>query len=680
MVRLSLVLNRQRCLRAVARVVRIAVLFLCLALAANAGSEDVKDYFKITVVDAETRRGVPLVELRTTNEIRYVTDSNGIVAFYEPGLMDQTVFFSLISHGYAFPKDGFGYPGVALKTTRGGSAVVKIPRVNIAERLYRITGEGIYRDSLLVGMPAPLRQPLLNGQVMGQDTVEVVPYRGRLYWFWGDTSRPSYPLGNFHTSGATSLLPGKGGLDPDLGIDLTYFVDANGFSRGMLPRSEPGPVWIGGLITVQDENGRERLITNYARIKSLGEVLERGLAVFNDTKEIFEPVLSLDRDSPQCPLGHPFHALLQGKDYIYSSLTASEPYPCVRVPADLKHLRDPHAYETFTCLTAGCRYEKAESQLDRSPEGKLRYGWKAATAPIGGKEQQELIKAGKLKPEEALLQLRDVETGKPLQPHGGSVYWNAYRRKWVMICEQFGGTSLLGEIWFAEADTPVGPWVYAKKVVTHHNMSFYNPTQHPFFDQEGGRRLYFEGTYTVSFTNNPDPTPRYEYNQILYRLSLDDPRLALPAPVYRVTAAPGVRRYQMKQGVEETNAWERIEEIPFFAVPGSERQTGLIPIYGKAEASGTALQREPPERISREAAPLFYALPAESSGKRQPSPETALLYGYRDSRTGARLYTIDPNRSEANLTRSAQPLCRVWRNPMASVILDYRTRPLPTEH
>ena len=43
-----------------------------------------------------------------------------------------------------------------------------------------------------------------------------------LYWFWGDTERVSYPLGNFSASGATSELPGRGGLDPNVGVDLTY--------------------------------------------------------------------------------------------------------------------------------------------------------------------------------------------------------------------------------------------------------------------------------------------------------------------------------------------------------------------------------------------------------------------------------------------------------------------------
>ena len=48
---------------------------------------------------------------------------------------------------------------------------------------------------------------------------------------------------------------------------------------------------------------------------------------------------------------------------------------------------------------------------------------------------------------------------------------------------------------------------------------------HPFFDQESGRVIYFEGTYTNTFSGSPTPTPRYEYNNLMYRLDLSDPRL-----------------------------------------------------------------------------------------------------------------------------------------------------------
>ncbi len=191
------------------------------------------EYFTIAVVDEQTGRGVPLVELRTVNNAAWWTDSNGIVAFDEPGLMGQEVFFHVRSHGYEYPKDMFGNRGLKLKPTQGGSATIKLKRLNVAERLYRITGEGIYRDSVLVGGKVPIKQPLLNGRVMGQDTVIATPYRGKIYWFWGDTDRVDYPLGNFGASGATSELPGRGGLDPSVGVDLTYFVDDKGFSKPM---------------------------------------------------------------------------------------------------------------------------------------------------------------------------------------------------------------------------------------------------------------------------------------------------------------------------------------------------------------------------------------------------------------------------------------------------------------
>jgi len=41
--------------------------------------------------------------------------------------------------------------------------------------------------------------------------------------------------------------------------------------------------------------------------------------------------------------------------------------------------------------------------------------------------------------------------------------------------------------------------------------------------------VLFEGTYSTMFAASPPPTPRHDYNQILYRLDLDDPRLAGPA-------------------------------------------------------------------------------------------------------------------------------------------------------
>jgi len=65
----------------------LSALFLVISI----GRAATNDYFKIAVVDEQTGRGVPLVELRTVNNIALWTDSNGIIAFEEPGLMDQEV-------------------------------------------------------------------------------------------------------------------------------------------------------------------------------------------------------------------------------------------------------------------------------------------------------------------------------------------------------------------------------------------------------------------------------------------------------------------------------------------------------------------------------------------------------------------------------------------------------------
>ncbi len=483
------------------------------------------DYFKITIIDAQTKRGVPLVELRTTNEIRYVTDSNGVVAFGEPGLMDQDIFFTITSHGYQFPPDGFGMRGTRLRTTPGGSATLEIQRINIAERLYRLTGAGIYRDSVLTNTPFPTSQPLLNAQVMGQDSVHCHPYRGKLFWLWGDTGKPSYPLGNFKTTSALSDLPGKGGLDPSVGVNFHYFTGDDGFVREMVPLKEQGLVWCDGLFTIPDEKGEQRLVAHYLRLKDMGTPLEHGLVVFDEAKQQFERLVKFDFDSPlRAGWGHALRHKVNGVEYVYFA----SPYPTLRVRADWASIQDARQYEAFTCLAKGARYDKANLKLERTASKQLMYAWKPDTGRVGPDEQAELVKAGTLREDEGYFQMRDIETNKPVQAHAGSVFYNRHRKRWIMIFTQiFGDPLVLVEVWYAEADDPTGPWTTGRKIVTHDNYSFYNPKHHPYFDQEGGRIIYFEGTYTKLFAGNDNPTPRYEYNQIMYRLDLSDPRLEM---------------------------------------------------------------------------------------------------------------------------------------------------------
>jgi len=140
-----------------------------------------------------------------------------------------------------------------------------------------------------------------------------------------------------------------------------------------------------------------------------------------------------------------------------------------------------------------------------------------------------LIKQGRIERREGLFQLQDKD-GKPVLVHRGSVCWNNFRRKWIMIGTQQFGSSFLGEVWYAESEQPTGPWTHAKRIVTHKNYSFYNPRQHPYFDKHGGRVIFFEGTYTTLFSGNKQKTPRYDYNQVMYKLDLAHPDLQLPKP------------------------------------------------------------------------------------------------------------------------------------------------------
>ncbi|MDR3637063.1 MAG: hypothetical protein P4L84_24885, partial [Isosphaeraceae bacterium] len=412
-----------------------SVLILILAFAANVSSVRARP-FAIAVVDAQTGRGVPLVELETVNNIRYVTDSNGIVAFDEPGLFGQKVFVHVRSHGYEFPKDGFGFRGKALEVTDGGTARLEIRRVNVAERLYRVTGAGVYRDSVLTGNAVPVREPLLNGQVFGSDSVVNVLYRGKIHWFWGDTNRPAYPLGNFQVTGAWSLPPGQGGLDPEAGVDLTYFVDPNGFARGMAPLPGEGPTWIFGLAVLRAD-GAERMFAHYVKVRGFLDVYEHGMARYDDAQERFTKLVEFPIDSAVRPGGQTFLHRDRGRDYVYYC----QPYPLLRVLASPEAIADIAQFEAFTCLAEGSRL--ADGKVERDGDGRPVYAWKRRTPVVGPGEQASLIKKGILKPTEALLSLRDVVTGKVVQAHTGSVCWNEYRGRWVLIAVETGGTSRL---------------------------------------------------------------------------------------------------------------------------------------------------------------------------------------------------------------------------------------------
>lgn len=502
-----------------------AALYL-VAVVQPAASADPKDYFGIEVVDEATGRGVPMVQLTTTNSIRLITDSNGLAAFHEPGLMNRKVWFDVASHGYEMPADGFGLHGVALTTTRGSTTTIRIKRLNVAERLYRITGAGVYRDTVLLGRKAPIAEPLLNADVMGQDSVQAVEYRGKTRWFWGDTTRVSYALGEFESTGAVS--PPAGEIDPNISYDLHYFKNDKGVARAMAPIKGPGVVWLGAVVVLPGDDGKPHLLAMYHRRQGLGELFERGFVRYDDAEDQFEKVEQIPLKTTLSPAGYPVALRAGDQDgYLYFSC----PFPTLRTRADEAHYRDLSSYEAYTCLKAGSTWATLEdAQLDRDDSGKLVWSWKRATAQIDRERQAALIKAGRMKAEESPSRLIAACDDKEISVHGATVAYNEYRKRYVMIALQFMGDTPVGEVWYSESDGLEGPWSKAVKIITHANVKndphdFYNPVHHAFFDRDGGKTIYIEGTYVNTFSGGR-ATPYYEYNQIMYRLDLADEHLS----------------------------------------------------------------------------------------------------------------------------------------------------------
>jgi len=604
----------------------------------------------VHVVDRATQRGVPLVSMRVgTNADAWLTDSQGVAAYCDPdGMGSRSLQFT--SHGYA---------PVARTATLSAGQVLTVPmdRVNVAERLYRVTGQGTYRDSLLLGLTIPVRNGTLNAGVTGQDSVISTVYQGKVFWTWGDTNNVGYALGNFATSAGTSELPGRGGLAADKGIALTYLLNGNGdFVKGVIPDILPAvssPTWMGALVAVPDASGQERLFGTYSKAISDGESAERGLARFDDTSQTFKSVKVFGLQEQGVPGGGQALRLRSGgADWVH--------YPgLLRAPATAEALVDRGTYQVF----AGWR--DREGKVLDVVDGRVQYRWRdqLAAAPV----TQAVVKAAGLDAGQSLDdQLRDVQSGQGISAASTSVHWNAHRGRFVGIIQQKFGTSFAGEIWYAEADTPMGPWVDARKVVSHDDYTFYNPYTHPYLSTDEGRTVFFEATYTATYSGGK-PTPRYDYNQMMYRVDTDAAALALPVPVYDLgTTLPGrfVRRRGLPSGSGPVAA--------AFLAP-DHAGTGTVPVGWDAPASVTTRKIVAGAGVVET---LFHALPAQAATR----PSTAVpLYGFTHA-DGRRAWSVDAAWAATGFQRDASPIAYVWRNPVQvkMPVADYLALPTRT--
>lgn len=447
---------------------------LLVALAVATTAAPAGEPCRIEVVERGSGWPVPLVELRTTHQVRLVTDNAGVIALDLPELMGVATWFDVVGHGYEVPKDGFGMRGARLTPEPGKTLRVEVDRTIVARRIGRLTGAGRFAESQKLGQELAVPE----SGVFGCDSVQNAVHNGKLFWLWGDTTMPNYPLGIFDGSSATTAIRPLESFQPPLRLTYDYFTDKGGRPRGVAKMPGSGPTWVTGYVSLPDRDGNKRLVASYVKIRNMLEAYEAGRCVWNDAAEAFEQLDVLwtktapDAKAPPMPEGHPlFWTDADGREWVLFG----NPLPTLRCPA---------TYEGW---------------LDRNQ-------WEALEPP------KTIPAAG---------------DGTPVAPHSGSIAWNPWRKRWVTVFMQgFGKPSVFGELWYAEADAPSGPWGPAVKVLSHENYTFYNPRLHPEFTPDDSPVLFFEGTYTMQFADKPCPTPRYDYNQILYRLDLDSPALA----------------------------------------------------------------------------------------------------------------------------------------------------------
>ncbi len=448
------------------------------AYSLRAGETAASCYCEVEVIEKGSNWPVPLVELRTNHQVSFVTDNAGIIALDLPELMGRQTWFAVSSDGYEVPKDGFGFRGVRLTLQAGTSLRVEVTRTSIAKRLGRLTGAGLFAESQKLGRELDWQE----SGVLGCDSVQNAVYHGKHFWVWGDTTLSKYPLGVFHMTSATMEEQPLQSFVPPLRLKFDYFTDTEGRPRGVAEMPGPGPTWIDGYIALPDAQSRQRLVASYAKIKPPLEAYERGLCVWNDETNKFDLLKVVWNKSEAVPEARPMpsgHPALFQDQYGKQWVLFGNPLPKLRCAATFEAWQDPSQWELLT-------------------------------------PQTSFLVAGE-----------GMNSGTKLVPNSGSIAWNAYRGRWVTVfMEKFGKPSAFGELWYAEADSPLGPWGLAVKILSHANYTFYNPRLHPEFTPVDSPVLLFEGTYTHAFADRPPPTPRYDYNQILYRLDLDDPRLA----------------------------------------------------------------------------------------------------------------------------------------------------------
>jgi hypothetical protein len=195
----------------------------------------------------------------------------------------------------------------------------------------------------------------------------------------------------------------------------------------------------------------------------------------------------------QYPHGRVLRATVEDKEWCYFAT----PWCTVRVPATYEDIRSPASYDA----------------LHYDPKVK-RHIWQKAKPPLTAQQEAAMVEEGTLWSGRAKLKAVEARTGRVVELRSGSVQWNAFRQRYIMLAAD--------ENWavhYLEAAEPDGLWGRAVQVLSPGCGGVEEPVQHDFLDQDGGKVIYIEGIHAGA------ATPRYTGCQVMHRLSLTDARL-----------------------------------------------------------------------------------------------------------------------------------------------------------
>jgi hypothetical protein len=242
----------------------------------------------------------------------------------------------------------------------------------------------------------------------------------------------SYPLGHFWMAAAVSELPGRGGWSrmwaSTCGIWWTTRVSAAGGAAGRRERHDLGR-------RVCHAAGRHGTRTVAVSLCSHGVPLEDARArtwPCSMTTRRIRDLESAGHGRPAPVSGTSPRVPASGRRVEHLYFGEVFP-PCASRPTGSttwipRPTRCSHAsIRPATHPTTNCCW---------IPKDRVHYHWQRGGSRSTQAVERRLIAAGRLPQEQARFLPVDTDTGQRVLMHRGSVRWNEYRQRWIMIATQ----------------------------------------------------------------------------------------------------------------------------------------------------------------------------------------------------------------------------------------------------